>query len=66
MSWMYVQGGEDAYHALSLDVVFRERALYLVALLRKETYNLRQPMHLRHPVQGDEYGVSFSAKEPYI
>jgi len=48
---------EDAYDALSLEVIFRERALYLVALLRKMTCNLRQPMHLRHPVQGDAYGV---------
>ena len=47
---MFLQGGEDAYDALSLDVISRERALYLVSLLRKETCNLRHPMHLRHPV----------------
>jgi len=29
---------------------FPQRALQLVALLRKETCNLRHPMHLRHPV----------------
>ena len=29
---------------------FCERALKLVALLRKEICNLRHPMHLRHPV----------------
>jgi len=34
----------------SLLVISRKRALQLVALLRKETYNLRHPMHLRHPV----------------
>ena len=31
--------------------MFRERALNLVALLRKENCNLRRPMHLRHPVE---------------
>ena len=30
--------------------IFRERALYIVALLRKMTCNLRHPMPLRHPV----------------
>jgi len=45
-----MQGGEDAYNALSLEFSFRERALYFVALLWKETCNLRHPMHLRHPV----------------
>ena len=29
---------------------FRKRALSTAALLRKETCNLRHPMHLRHPV----------------
>jgi len=32
-----------------LDFIFRKRALYLVALLRKETCYLRHPMYLRHP-----------------
>ena len=45
-----IEGGEDAYDALSLEFSFRERALYFVALLRKETCNLRHSMHLRHPV----------------
>ena len=45
-----LQGGEDAHDALSLEVIFRERALYLVAHLWKETCNLRHPMHPRHPV----------------
>ena len=46
-----LQGGEDPLDALSLQVIFRKRALYLVALLRKMTCNLRHPMGLRHPVQ---------------
>jgi len=29
---------------------FRKRALLLVSLLQKKNYNLRHPMHLRHPV----------------
>ena len=37
-----------AQDAFSLQVSFRKRALYLGALLRKESYNLRHPMHLRH------------------
>ena len=46
-----VQGGEDPQDPLSLQVIFRERALYLVALLRKMTCNLRQPTGLSHPVR---------------
>ena len=47
-----VQGGEDPQHALSFEVIFRKRALQLVALGRKETCNLRHPMHLSiHPTQ---------------
>ena len=34
----------------SFEVSFRKRALKLVALLQKETCNIRHPMHLRHPV----------------
>ena len=34
-----------------LEVIFRKRALSLVALLWQETYNLRHPMHLCHPVR---------------
>ena len=45
-----VLGGEDAQDALSLQVIFRKRAVQLVALLRKETCNLRHPMHFRHPI----------------
>ena len=45
-----LQGGEDPQDALFLEVVFRKRALELVAPLRKETCNLRHSMHLRHPV----------------
>jgi len=44
-----LQGCEDPYDALSWEIIFRKRALQLVALLRKETCNLRHPMHLRHP-----------------
>ena len=45
-----IQGGVDSYDVLSLQVIFRERAVYIVALLRKMTCNLRHPMPLRHPV----------------
>ena len=45
-----VHGGEDPQDALSLQVIFRKRALELVALLREMTCNLRHSMHLRHPV----------------
>jgi len=48
-----IQGGVESYDALSLLVIFRERALYMVALLRKMTCNLRHPMPLRHPVHKD-------------
>jgi len=34
-----IQGGEDAWDALSSQVTFRKRALYSVALLRKVTCN---------------------------
>jgi len=44
------QGGEDACDALSLQVISRKRALYLVALLQKVIYNIRHPMYLHHPV----------------
>jgi len=47
---MAIQGGVESYDALPLQVIFRERALYIVALLRKMTCNLRHPMPLRHPV----------------
>jgi len=46
----YMPGGQDPEDAFSLQVVFRKRALELVALLRKMTCNIRHPMHLRHPV----------------
>ena len=42
--------GEDPQDALSLYVVFRKRALRLVALLQKMTYKIRHPMGLGHPV----------------
>ena len=48
--WCVVQGGEDPKDALSLQAIFRKRALELVALLRKVTCNLRHPMGLRNPV----------------
>ena len=37
--------------ALSSQVIFRNRALQLVALLRKTTCNLKHPMGLHHPVR---------------
>ena len=45
-----LQGGVESYYTLSLLVIFRERALYIVALLRKMTCNLKHPMPLHHPV----------------
>jgi len=48
-----LQGGDDPYDAVSWKGFFRKRGLYLVALLRKATCNLRHPMHLRHPVLHD-------------
>jgi len=44
-------GWRSYVRCLSSWEIFRKRALYLMALLRKETCNLRHPMHLRHPVQ---------------
>ena len=44
-----LQGGEDPQNAFSLQVIFCERALLLVALLRKMTCKLRHPVGLRHP-----------------
>ena len=49
-TWRPVQGGEGAKGALSLQVIFRKRALQLIALLLKETCNWRHPMHHRHPL----------------
>jgi len=45
-----IQGGEDPKDALSLQVIFRKRALLLLAFLREMTCDLRHPMSLRHPV----------------
>jgi len=45
MNWMFwsllhgLQGGEDVQDALSLQVVLRRRALFLVALWREKTCN---------------------------
>jgi len=52
-AYVQVVGGEDAWDALSLQVISCKTALYLVALLRKETCNFRHPMHLHHPVNDD-------------
>ena len=41
---------KDALDALSFKVLSRNRALQVKPLLRKETWNLRYPMHLDHPV----------------
>jgi len=46
----HVKGGEDPYDVLSVWVISRKKALRLVALFRKETCNLRYPMHRRHSV----------------
>jgi len=45
-----LQGSIDTHDALSLQVIFRKRALWLEVLSQKETYNLRHPMGLRHSV----------------
>jgi len=42
---MYVQSGVETYHAFSLQVIFRKRALKLVALLRKEMCNLAKQIN---------------------
>jgi len=44
------QGGENPHNALSLEVIFRKRALQLVTLLRKMTCNLCNPVGLCNPV----------------
>ena len=46
-----VQGGEDSYDSLSLQVVFRKSDLYLVAVLWTMICNLGDPLSLRHPVR---------------
>jgi len=43
---LYIQGSVETYDALSECVIFRKRALELVALLRTEICNLRHPMSL--------------------
>ena len=52
-----LQGGEDSQDPLSLQVIFRKRALYLVALLWKMICNLGDPMSLRHPVEDDRHAA---------
>jgi len=47
--WLYIQGGVESQDASSLLVISHKRALWLVALLRKETCNFRYSMHIRHP-----------------
>jgi len=47
-----LQGGVQSYDALSLQVLSRKRAPWIVALLREMTCNLRHPMGLCHPVAG--------------
>ena len=47
---MSVQGGEDSWDPLSLQVIFRKSDRYLVALLWKIICNLGDPMSLCHPV----------------
>jgi len=41
-----LQSGKDPEDAVSLKVMFRKRALHLVALLRKMTCNVRHPLGL--------------------
>ena len=60
-SVLKVQGGEDSYDPLSLQVVFRKSDLYLVAVLWKMTCNLGDPISLRHPVH-----VASTLKGPRI
>jgi len=62
---LVVQGGEDPYDALSLQVIFRKRALSLVALLRKVSCNLRHPMGLRHPVGDVRNCAPYACKYTY-
>ena len=50
--WLYTSctGWRRVIGCLISIIIFRKRALYLVALLRKMTCNLRHTMSLRHPV----------------
>jgi len=48
---IYIHRGVESQDALSSRVVYRKRALWLVAVLRKMTYNVGHPMGLRHPVR---------------
>jgi len=50
MSHFIIQGSQDTQDPLSIHVIFRKRALQIVARLQKITYNLRHPMGLRHPI----------------
>ena len=68
-SVLKVQGGEDSYDSLSLQVVFRKSDLYLVAILWKMICNLKDPMSLRHPVRPTHtqpgvthYGVAMTSR----
>ena len=45
-----IEGGEDSYDPLSLQVISRERDLYLVAVLWKMMCNFGDPMSLHHSV----------------
>ena len=54
----YIPGGQDPEDAFSLQVVFRKRALELVALLRKMACNLRYSMGLHQPVLNSEFKMT--------
>ena len=61
-----IQGGEDSQDPLSLQVIFRTRALYSVALLWKMICNLGDPMSLRHPVRQFDVCMLFDSMDVYI
>jgi len=62
------RSGDDTLDVSSLDVSFRKRTLQLVALSRKETCNLRRPMHLAVLYHMTSFVMRLMvslAKEPY-
>ena len=61
-----LQVSVESQDALSLQVIFRERALQLMALLQKMTFTLRHPIGLRQYPHSNYPCRSFSAEEPYI
>ena len=67
VSAVCVQDGDDPQDTLSSYGIFRKRALQIVALLRRETWNLRHHMHFRHPVYVSWLPICvFNILTPYL